>query len=600
MAKGRGWLIFLIIFAVVMFFGMVFIIGLMSAFQNKPAVRAGTVLQFDLSGMITEHFPREPLSREFEGAHLQLHDIRKALAMAEVDDRIKGVYLRVGTPGIGWAKAQEIQGLLRRFRESGKFVVAFMETCDEKAYYVALAADEVYLQPHAYTALNGFASEVPFIKRMFNKLGMKPEVENIGKYKSAGDILKRESMSPAHREETQAILDEVYETFLSGVTEARKIDRQALVSALARGLYRAEDLLDLKLVDGLKYETEVTRLLKEKAYGAEATDSGTRKLRTISVSQYARIPAKEVGLGKGSKIALIYAVGNIVPGESGYDPLMGRNMGSQSIMRMLRSARENSLVKAIVLRIDSGGGSALASDQMLAEIQKTRETKPVIISMSDLAASGGYWMALAGDAIVAQPLTLTGSIGVVSALFDMSETYDKLGIDWETVKTSAHADMPTEKRPLTPEEWAQFKKLTRDIYDVFVQKVADNRGKSFAEIDKIAQGRVWTGNQALHYGLVDSLGGLEAALAKAKQKAGLAPDAETSWLVYPQPKGFFETLMEKLSVQAARTLARTRQEWAAINALPPELKQALKRFAVLAHVRRGEILAIPAVLPEIR
>ena len=596
MAKKRGWLIFFILFGVFVFFGLIFIFAIMTALEDRPIVRNDTVLQFNLSGLVTEHFPRDAFGKEFEGASLQMHDIRKALAMAKVDERIRGIYLRVSMPQIGWAKSQELRDLLFDFKESGKFVTAFMEFCNEKSYYIAIAADEIYLQPHSFAEFNGFASEIPFFKRMFNKVGAEPQVENIGKYKSAGDIYKRESMTPAHREVTQALLDDIFEEFTQAVIRQRGIDKEEFLAALNQGIYDSEGALALNLVDALSYETAVIDSLKKKVFGENRED---QNLKVMSLPRYAKIPYSEVGLGDGSKVALIYAIGAIVSGSGGHDPLMGRNMGSRSIIRYLRSAKKNKSIKAVVIRVDSPGGSSIASDEIWSEINSVRKIKPVVISMSDVAASGGYWISMDADAIVAQPLTITGSIGVVLTLFDLSGTYDKLGIDWETVKKGAHADMLTDKRAMTDGEWQTFKKLTRDVYDVFVQKVADGRNKSWDEIDEIAQGRIWTGEEALTFGLVDSLGGLDIALKIAKEKAGIIHGAQTQWLVYPQPKGFLESVFDRLSIRAAGLLSRNFHDLALIKTLPPETKSILKRIAVMSRARGGEIMAVAPFIPEI-
>ncbi|MFQ5677759.1 MAG: signal peptide peptidase SppA, partial [bacterium] len=516
----------------------------MTAFEDRPVVRKDTVLQFNLSGYITEHFPRDAFSREFEGASLQLHDIRKALTMAKADDRIRGIYLRIGFPAVGWAKAQEIRDALLEFKTSGKFVTAFMDYCDEMSYYISLAADEIFLQPHSFTEFNGFAAEVPFVKRMLDKIGMQVQVENIGKYKNAPDMYKRESMSPAHREATQALLEDVLGEFVATVSEQRNIDSEVLRNALNRGVYDSKSVLELNLVDSLDYEPAVVELLKDKIFGPSRKD---QRLRFIRLSRYAKVPMAEVGLSGGARIALIYAIGGIVSGSDGQDPLSGRMMGSQTTVRYLRMAKNDKRIKAVVLRVDSPGGSSVAADEIWSEIEKVRQVKPVIVSMSDVAASGGYWISMNADAIVAQPLTITGSIGVWLAIFDLSGTYDKLGIDWETVKMGEHADILTDKRPMTAEERQTFRNMTRETYDLFVQKVASAREKTWDEIDEIAQGRIWTGRRALNYGLVDSLGGLGVALSLAKQKATLPAGAKTEWVVYPQSKGFLESLLDKFS-----------------------------------------------------
>lgn len=597
MARKKGWLIFLVVVGLFMFFGIMFIFGIMTALEDRPVVRKDTVLKFNLSGYVTEHFPRDPFSKEFEGASLQMHDIQKALTMAKVDERIRGIYLRVGSPTLGWAKAQEIRNALHNFKESGKFVTAFMEFCNEKSYYLALAADKIFLQPHSFAEFNGFASETPFIKRMFNKIGADPQVESIGKYKNAADMFKRESMSEPHREATEAHLDDVFEEFAATVCDQRGIDRSQFENKLNQGIYTSDAALDFNLVDSLDYEPAVIEHLKRKVYGQDAGEE--QKLRLMSLPRYAKLPYAEVGLGRGNRIALIYTIGGIVSGSGGIDPLMGRNMGSQTIVRYLRTAQNDKRVKAVVLRVDSPGGSSIAADEIWSAIEKVRQKKPVVISMSDVAASGGYWISMDADAIVAQPLTVTGSIGVWSAIFDLSRTYDKLGIDWETVKKGQHADMPTDKRAMTAEERATFREITQRIYDVFVQKVAKARQKSWQEIDEIAQGRIWTGQRALNYGLVDSLGGLDVALGIAKDKAGLAADAEIQLVVYPQAKGLLESVLDKLSVRAGKLLGQSSADWTALKNLPVETKSLLRQFSFMKRVRNGEFMAVAPFIPEV-
>ncbi|MFQ5603912.1 MAG: signal peptide peptidase SppA [bacterium] len=600
MARKKGWIIFLIVFGFFVFMGVMFILGIKTALEDRPVVRDDTVLQIDLAGLVTEHFSREAFSREFEGANIQLHDIRKALELARVDKRIRGVYLRMSYVALGWAKAQELKNLLEKFKDTGKFMTAFLESCNEKSYYIALAADDIFLQPHSIAEFNGLAVEYPFVKRMFNKLGVEPQVNSVGKYKSAGEMFSRESMSPAHREATEALLNDFYDEFLQAVCARRDLERPELQSLLNKGIFLSKDALENQLVDELKYESEVLELLKEKVYAQdEATDGRTPSLRTIRASRYARLSPEDVGLGRGSKIALIYAIGAIVPGRSGYDPLNGRTMGSQSVVSMLKSVKNNRSIKAVVLRVDSPGGSAVASDEMWAEIEEVQKKKPVVVSMSDVAASGGYWISMGCSAIVAQPTTITGSIGVVGTIFNLAGAYDKLGIDWETVKIGDHADMLTDKRALTDEEWQIFKELTNDTYETFLSKVAEGRGKSRDEVHAVAQGRVWSGKRALQYGLIDSLGGLDAALTIAKEKAGLEPDAKTRWVIYPHPKGFFESLFEKLDVVAAKIFASRMEEWAFLKNLPTETKSALRKIAVVGQFRSGEVLAVEPFVPVV-
>ncbi len=251
------------------------------------------------------------------------------------------------------------------------------------------------------------------------------------------------------------------------------------------------------------------------------------------------------------------------------------------------------------MRIDSPGGSGQASDQIWAEIEEARKQKPVVASMGDVAASGGYWIAMNSDAIVAEPLTMTGSIGVVSALFDLSETYDKLGIDWETVKTHAHADMPTSKRALTDSEWQEFKQMNRQFYDYFVQKVADEREMSREQVEEIAQGRVWTGKRAAQLGLVDTLGGLDAARKVAMDKAGIAQEEKTQWVVFPKPKGLLESIFERLQSKVAKAWLHNDKDWQFLSELPPQMRALMHQASLFSRTRNGEVLALEPFVPDV-
>ncbi len=600
MSRKKVLLVVLAVFGFFIFASVIFIIGIKAAFDSKPIIKDNSVLRLSLSGAITERFSPDAFGREFEGAAVQLHDIRKALHMASADKRIKGVYLRLSAPELGWAKAQEIKRLISKFKDTGKFVTAFLNYCDEKSYYMALAADEIYLMRNSFATINGFSVEIPFIKRAVNKLGVEVEVVSAGKYKSAGDMFTRKSMSAAHREATEALLSDVYEHFLQTVSQTRDIKREALAALLERGIYQAEALRGTGLIDGLKYGTEVSELIKAKVYGMEVAEVADKKLRMVSINNYAKLSPDDVGLGGKEKIALIYATGAIMSGQSGHDPINGRTLGAQSIIRMLLAARDNRGVKAVVLRVDSPGGSGQASDEIWAAIENVREKKPVVVSMSDVAASGGYWISMNCDGIVAEALTITGSIGVVSMLFDLSEAYEAVGIDWETLKTGPGADFPTDKRPLSPREWEQFKQLNRDFYQVFVQKVADGRGKSWDQVHAIAQGRIWTGARALKYGLVDTLGGLDTALGMAKEKAGIAADVSTRWQVYPQPKGFLESIMDKFSIRVAQSWLSENDTVSLLRQLSPATRGALRKLALFQLIRNGEVLAFAPAVPVVQ
>jgi protease-4 len=550
-------------------------------YERRVDFDAPAVLSIDLQGLVVERSPPDFFAAELEGAQHEMHELRLALERAAWDDRIAGIHLRVGDPGYGWAKAEELRSALAAFRETGKFVYAFTSITDELGYFVALAADSVFLLPNAGIELNGFRVETPFVQEMFEKVGIEPQVEAIGVYKSAADMFRRTNMSEPDREATLAILDGIYGRFVEAVVEARGVERVRFVESLERGVYLSPDLLALDLVDGELHESEVRRRAVARALEIEPDSLwvGDVERHVVDVRDYAAaLPAGP--RGADGTIGLVYAVGAITGGESGYDPVFGRTMGAETMKRLLREVAEDGSLNAVVVRIDSPGGDAIASEEIWGAIEALREFVPVVVSMGDVAASGGYYMAAGADRIVASPSTLTGSIGVFGVLFDASEAYDKLGIDWDTLETNAAADFPTSIRPLTEEERETFRQLIVHTYRSFLGRVAAGRGMSASEVDAVAQGRVWSGAAASERGLVDRLGGVEEALASAREAAGMEPDAPVTLHVYPREQTLLDRLREALYLQK---LGGGR----AGGALSPRQRLALSALGELARGMTG-------------
>ena len=521
--------------------------------QTRPHADfdAPAILSIDLDGLVVERSPPDLLSAQLEGAKVELADMVLALERAARDERISGIYVHVGTPGYGWAKAEEIRARLARFRESGKFVYAFVSPTNELGYFVALAADSVFLLPDGLVELNGFRAETPFITGTLDKLGLEAQVEAIGVYKSAADFFRRSNMSDEHREVTRGILEERYRRFVDAVVEGRGVDRAAFREAFDRGVYLARDLVDLGLVDGERYADDVRRLAIAEARGVGPDRVPDRDLerRMVDLGLYARdLPKPRERFG--GSVGLVYLVGAITGGESRYDPAFGRVMGSKTVVELLRDVAANERLDAVVLRIDSPGGDAIASEEIWAAIGELSEQRPVVVSMGDVAASGGYYIAAAGDRIVAAPSTITGSIGVFGVIFNAEETWRKLGVSWDTVRTNPAADFPTMIRPLTDAERETFRSVIADIYRSFVERVAEGRKMPAEEVDRVAQGRVWTGTQAVRHGLVDEVGGLDAALTAAKREAGIAADTPVAVRVYPAREGLVERLRDALAFRA--------------------------------------------------
>lgn len=542
----------LIAFGLVFFIGLVFLFGLAAAGDATPAVRTGSILVADLSGAWPEAVSGDPLAAAFGGeARLDLHDVTGAFRKAASDPRIEGVWVRIGSPASGWASLDAVRRAIESLRETGKPVYAtsadyFMA---ENGYFLASAADSVFLEEEALFEFNGFSLEVLFYHRMFEKLGVEPQAIRAGSFKGAVEPFTRDDLSLENELQLGAIARDTEERFVSAVASRRGIDAGALRALMQEGgTFTAREALEHGLVDGMAYKDEVEDLFRRRL----GQDDGER-LRTVSLATYARVPAEQAGIRSSGRdeIAVVMAEGDIVAGKGGISPLGGSGaLGSETLIAALRDAREAESVKAVVLRINSPGGFAPAADAMLREIELLRAEKPVFVSMGDLAASGGYWIATAADTVVAEALTLTGSIGVFSLMFDGSGLLeDRLGITSDVVTTAPSADMMSMLRPLTAAETARLEASIDRTYANFLDKVASARGMTPEAVDAVAQGRVWTGTSAVDAGLVDVLGGLDTAVALAAERVGLAEGAYRI-REFPRKKTFVEQLTESLEGRA--------------------------------------------------
>ncbi|HJU87512.1 MAG TPA: signal peptide peptidase SppA [Gemmatimonadota bacterium] len=600
--------VLLILLAVVAIVAIVVYAGfmlVMPLFRYGPRVEidAPAILVVDLQGQVVEHAPPDFFSAQLEGAAHQMHALRLALERAAHDDRIAGVHLRVGAPGYGWAKAEDLREALAEFRAGGKFVYAFTSITDELGYYVALSADSLFLLPNSGIEMNGFRVETPFVQEMFEKLGVEPQVEAIGVYKSAADMFRRTNMSEPDREATRAILDGVYGRFVGAVTEARGVERARLEASLDQGVYLSRDLLALGLVDRELQDAQVRRLAVARALDADPGSLSPADVEThlVDIRDYAATLPEGPRNAEGT-IGLVYAVGAITSGESRYDPLFGRTIGAETMKRLLAEVAEDGSLDAVVVRVDSPGGDAIASEEIWGAVGELQRAVPVVVSMGDVAASGGYYMSAGADAIVASPSTLTGSIGVFGILFNAGDLYDRIGIDWDVLETNPAADFPTSTRSLTEAERATFRGLIEHTYRTFVNRVAEGRGMSEPEVDAVAQGRVWSGADAAERGLVDQVGSLEVAFAAAKEAAGIEPDAPVTLHVYPRPESILDRMRDAMVLRGlgeARVGAPTARERAAAFALG-DLVRGLAGFAVALRHDPGRAIAALPWVPEIR
>ncbi|MES2380976.1 MAG: signal peptide peptidase SppA [Bacteroidota bacterium] len=536
-----------IISGVVLFFILVgSIAGLASKGDKKETkVASNSILKLNLNYAIPERsssnfFKNFNFSSMENKEEIGLDDVLKNIRKAAGDDNIKGIYLEMGISMNSFANTEEIRNELIAFKKSKKFIVAYGELVDQKSYYLCSVADKVYLNPAGELILNGLSSSTPYLKNMFDKIGVNPELIKHGKFKSAGEPLISDKMSDANREQISAFMGSLYHTMTGNIATARKkqaVEIENIINELA--VQHPSDAVTLGLADGLKYDDEVEAELKKLTNTEESAD-----LKFISLGKYKNTPNPSVSTSD-DKIAIIYCDGEIVSGESNNE-----NMGSETISKAIKKVRLDDSYKAIVLRINSPGGSAMASDIIWREVILAKKAKPVVVSMGSVAASGGYYIAAPADVIVAQPNTITGSIGVFGVMFNAKELINnKLGIKFETVKFGEFADLGSVDRPLTEAERAIIQKGVDRVYDEFITRVADGRKLKKEQVDSIAQGRVWAANDAKKIGLVDEIGGLDKAIEIAKKKAKLS-DARTVNL--PEQKdpieNFFNDMANETSI----------------------------------------------------
>lgn len=488
--------------------------------QLRGRIPKRTVLTARVEGALSENDTlRLPFSAPPE---LTLPALLTALRVGAHDPRVAHLYLRIGVLACGWGKLFEVRRHLEMFRSSGKAITVFMEAGGAKEFFLAMGFG-VYVPPEGGLGLRGFVGSGTFVGGVLEKIGVEPQVERIGKYKSAGDQLTRRDMSSAQREVLEALLGDVYEVWMKSVCEATGTARKVLEEFLDRSPWGMEEYLKAGLISGICYESELLEGLKKRFRGKwEAKEDVKGELKGVDVGKYVRrTTEKLVGIRGRKRIAVIRVAGAITGGKNGGNPITGSTVGSDSLVELIRKVRESKKYVACLLRCDSPGGSALASDIVWNELRRLAETKPLLASQSDVAASGGYYLSMASE-IITEPLTITGSIGVIAAKPSLSEFYKKVGYGKENVSIgSKYAELLVDDRIFTEEEGSYFKAGVEQAYKRFVAKAALSRGKSYDEMEEVAQGRVWTGLQAKERGLVDYLGGIERAVEILKEKTGI-------------------------------------------------------------------------------
>lgn len=524
---------------------LVLLVGSIGGYMagKQPAIEDRSWLIVEMYGDLLEYDPPGGIMSQLVDSDVEtLQRILDNLEKAAVDDRIEGVIFKVAAGNsVGTAMLQEIRGAIRRVQDTDKKVLVWAESFDRQDYLLLAACDEVLVPPTAYIGFTGFSSETLHVKRAFDKLGIKPNIHKIKDYKSAAETVIREDMSEPAREMRGWIMDEMWETLLETLAADRGFDEEKIVELMQHAYFTADEALDSGLIDRIAYWDELETELK----GADED-----ALRSVSQGRYAEVLRSKLDLDGDKKIAVIHAQGTIIGRRNDVNPLLGLTMGHESIIAEFRRARLDEDVAAIVFRVNSRGGDALGSDLMGHEVEITVGVKPVVVSMVDVAASGGYHISYRASKIVADPMTITGSIGSISGKINMRDFYDKLGITFDHVERGPMATIESDLQDFTPEERARFEENHWNGFNDWLRDVAEHRDMSFEDAEKLAHGRVWTGRQAVANGLVDEIGDLKHAIELAGQLAGIPADEQVTVEHFPKQKGLLESLMSGDSAAA--------------------------------------------------
>ena len=571
-------LMFLALAALVSFGGVIMLYVLTT---RGPSVPDGATLVLKPGGALLDVRPGDVVGQVLGRDAVSLRGLVETVHKARRDPRITALLLRPsGFDSPFWSKVQELRDAITEFRESGKPVIAHLEYGGDREYYLASAADEVFLLPTSPLDLTGIASYEVFLRGALDRIGAFPDFLRIGAYKTAPNQLTERGFTPAHREMMQSLNQDLYEQLVAGIAEARGRSVDEVRALLDTGPFSPEDAQRMGLVDDLAYLDQ----LDDRVAALNGSADGQR---LVEGEAYQRISPGSVGIRPRSRIAVLYASGVIASGRSSYDVVNGPVVGSETMVEHIQRIRDDQSIRAIVLRVDSPGGSSVASDVIWRELTITRDgtpSRPLVASMSDLAASGGYYIAMPAHVIVAQPGTLTGSIGVYGGKIVLGGTMEKLGIGTETVRSGANADIYSPFEPFTAPQRDKLMEYMDSFYAGFVRKAADARRMTPEQIDAVAQGRVWTGRQAREHGLVDALGGLDTAIAMAKERAGIPAEEDVELVIYPPRRTLYEALAEQFQ-------ATGRSPWGQLLS-GPEGRALAALTAPVRLFRRGEPLAL--------
>jgi len=549
--------------------------------KGEPSIGDNSLLTLRVAGTLPDYTPDDPFKKIFGGPDQSLTGLVMNFKKAKVDKRIKAILLDVDMSGVGWGKAEEIRDAITDFRSSGKPVYAYVEFGLNKEYYIATACDKIIVPPPGELFINGLAADVMFFRGSLDKLGIYPDIFQIGKYKSAGDMFTQKEMTDAHKEYINSMLDDLYGHYVNKIAEARHKSPDEVRALIDNAPYSAAKAKEAGLIDEVLYSDDVEKEFK-KLLGYKDTDTFV----AVRGADYRDVSPESLGLNKGERIAVIYATGDIGSGSSQNSPSGEQSIGSDTLAKALNDAAADKTIKAVVLRVDSPGGSGLASDIIWHAVEAANQKKPVVVSMGDVAASGGYYISASAAKIIAQPSTITGSIGVVAGKPVMRGFYDWLGISNQYVLRGKNAGMFRETEKFSDDERAKFEDwIKTTYYQDFVPKVAQGRHKDPKDVDAVGQGRVWTGAQAKDRGLVDDFGGLDKAIEVAKQLAKIPADKGVERVILPYPTTFLQQL---LSGGDENANTQVEQQRAVYAALPEDARRAFRYMQLMERMKNGE------------
>jgi protease-4 len=527
---------------------VVLLVLVIVAINAARRVKPDTVLTLRIEGEIPEQAAGDSVRDWLAGTTSTVTDLTEAIERARTDPHITGLEVRVSETTLNMGKIQEIRDRIRAFNRARKFSVAYLEFATDKSYYLASACQTVILLPRSEFHLHGMMVSTTFLRGTFDKLGIYPDFLHIGEYKNATNVYTEKKFTAAHREATQSLVDDWYHQFLEGVAESRGMPADDVAKIIAAGPYNSDAVPATRLVDRVGYWDDARRYVEERNHGND---------RRIGLHAY----LDRSNIESGTKLAVIFAAGEIIPGRGGDSPLGGEMMGSETIAREFRRAREDDAIKAVVLRVDSPGGVAFSSEVIRHELVLTRRSKPVVVSMADVAASGGYWIAMSANRIIAEPGTLTGSIGVLMGKFNLQGLYQKLGLSEDFIATTENSTLEYPFQNFTPAQREVVMKNMRATYKDFLEGVAAGRHMKVEDVDKIAQGRVWTGERARQIGLVDELGGLHTAITRARELAKIPADEKVSLVYLPPRRSLLERLADLSSDSDADASTLSPRSW---------------------------------------